>query len=50
MNTQAELQQAMVDFQRTQFGGWPWPSSDHVHPRNTGRFAVHADGRKEEKA
>ncbi len=49
MNTQAELQQAMSDYQRTEFGGWPWPSSAHVHPRDKGRFAIHADGREEIK-
>ncbi|WP_020527620.1 pirin family protein [Flexithrix dorotheae] len=49
MNYQAEIQQAMMDFQQTQFGGWPWPEHDHVHPREQGRFAKHADGRLEEK-
>lgn len=44
MNTQAELQQTMIDYQRTQFGGWPWPSDDPVHPRETGRFARFPDG------
>ncbi len=47
MNSRAEIQQAFVDYQRTQFGGWPWPSDDPVHPRSEGRFAIHADGRVE---
>ena len=47
MNTQAEIQQAFADYRRTEFGGWPWPSSDPVHPREQGRFAKHADGRVE---
>jgi hypothetical protein len=47
MNTRAEIQQAFVDYQRTRFGGWPWPSDDPVHPRDEGRFAKHADGRIE---
>ena len=47
MNTRAEIQQAMIDYQRTQFGGWPWPSDDPVHPREEGRFARHASGRIE---
>lgn len=47
MNTRAELQQAFVDYQRTQFGGWPWPSDEPVHARDAGRFARHADGRVE---
>ncbi|NVB39473.1 pirin family protein [Pseudenhygromyxa sp. WMMC2535] len=49
MNTQAELQQAMVDYRRTHFGGWPWKRDDPVHPREAGRFAIHADGRREER-
>jgi hypothetical protein len=48
MNTRAELQQAFNDYQRTQFGGWPFPVNDPVHPRERGRFARHADGRVEE--
>jgi redox-sensitive bicupin YhaK (pirin superfamily) len=47
MNTRAEIQRAMADYQRTHFGGWPWPSDDPVHGRDEGRFARHADGRTE---
>jgi quercetin 2,3-dioxygenase len=50
MNTAAEIQQAMVDYRRTQFGGWPWASDDPVHPRDEGRFARHADGRLERRS
>ncbi len=49
MNTRAEIRQAFADFQATQFGGWPWPRHDHTHPRESGRFALYADGRKEER-
>ena len=49
MNTQAEIHQAFADYRRTEFGGWPWASSDPVHPRDKGRFARHADGRLEER-
>jgi redox-sensitive bicupin YhaK (pirin superfamily) len=47
MNTQAEIQQAMQEYQQTQFGGWPWPSYEHVHPREKGRFARYPDGKEE---
>ncbi len=47
MNTRAEIQQAFADYQRTQFGGWPWPDESPVHGRTEGRFARHADGRVE---
>lgn len=49
MNSQAEIQQAYQEYQQTQFGGWPWPSYDHVHPRERGRFAKHANGVEEVK-
>ncbi len=47
MNSPAEIQQAFVDYRRTEFGGWPWASDGPVHPRDEGRFAIHADGRTE---
>ncbi|MEC7987490.1 MAG: pirin-like C-terminal cupin domain-containing protein, partial [Myxococcota bacterium] len=49
MNTQQEIRQAIYDYQRTGFGGWPWDRKDPVHNANSGRFALHADGTKEER-
>ncbi|MEM7325947.1 MAG: pirin family protein [Actinomycetota bacterium] len=48
LNDEAGVRQAMLDYQRTQFGGWPWPSDDPVHGDVPARFARHADGRVEE--
>jgi len=50
MNTQAEIMQAMQDYRRTQFGGWPFADSAPVHGRDAKRFARHPDGRLEEPA
>lgn len=47
MNTQAEIVQAVEDYQRTEFGGWGWESRSPVHPRETPRFATYGDGRIE---
>ncbi|HEY5377296.1 MAG TPA: pirin family protein [Polyangiaceae bacterium] len=47
MNTRAEIQRAMLDYQQTRFGGWPFQSDDPVHGREAGRFAKHADGKVE---
>ena len=49
MNSRAEIAQAFSDYQRTQFGGWPWKRDDPVHPREQGRFAKHADGKVESR-
>jgi quercetin 2,3-dioxygenase len=49
MNTQAEIQQAMNEYRQTEFGGWPWPSYEHVHPREKTRFAKYPDGKEEIK-
>jgi redox-sensitive bicupin YhaK (pirin superfamily) len=49
MNTKEEINQAFEDYHKTQFGGWPWPKIAQIHAREEGRFALHADGRKETK-
>jgi len=49
MNDQAGIRQAMEDYGRTGFGGWPWPDEAPVHGGpEQGRFARHVDGRVEE--
>lgn len=47
MNTQEEIQQTYADYQKTRFGGWPWPRHDQVHGREKTRFAKYPDGREE---
>ena len=49
MNTRLEIQETFDEFQKTQFGGWPWPTHEPVHGGDKGRFALHADGRLEVK-
>lgn len=47
MNSREEIVQTFEDYQRTQFGGWPWPRHDMVHGPDIERFARHPDGRME---
>ena len=47
MNSQGEIQEAMTDYRKTEFGGWPWPMHEMVHPRSRGRFAKYRDGSEE---
>jgi hypothetical protein len=49
MNTGAEIQLAMREYQQTQFGGWPWPNYENVHPHEKGRFALYPDGKEESR-
>jgi quercetin 2,3-dioxygenase len=49
MNSEAEIRQTFIDYQKTQFGGWPWPSHEPVHPKERGRFAKYVDGSEEYK-
>ena len=50
MNSREEIQKAFSDYQRTQFGGWPWPKYEQTHGRDKGRFAKFSDGTIEERS
>ena len=43
-NSKGEIEEIMDEYRNTNFGGWPWKSSDPVHDENLGRFAKFADG------
>jgi redox-sensitive bicupin YhaK (pirin superfamily) len=49
MNTQVEIQQTFDDYNKTEFGGWPWPNPDQTHGQNPQRFAKYADGKEEKR-
>ncbi len=46
MNNQIEIREAIHEYQQTEFGGWPWPSLDHVHHKSKGRFAMYPNGKE----
>lgn len=46
MNTEQQIAEAVEDYQRTGFGGWPWPGLGPTHGLG-GRFARYPDGREE---
>ena len=49
MNTPQEINEALMEYRQTAFGGWPWPKHDQTHPRERDRFASHADGTEDIK-
>lgn len=46
VNNHHEINETIMEFQRTQFGGWPWPSYENTHEKHRGRFAIFADGKE----
>lgn len=47
MNTREEIVQTFQDYQRTEFGGWPWGRPDFIHGTKIEKFAKYPDGRIE---
>ncbi len=47
MNYEGEIREAMMEYQTTEFGGWPWPDHDFTHGKEKGRFARYPDGEEE---
>ncbi|MEE3245120.1 MAG: pirin family protein [Bacteroidota bacterium] len=43
-NTRKDIETAFMNYQQTQFGGWPWDSHEHTHAADRGRFALFPDG------
>ncbi len=48
MNTEQEIRDAFAEYQKTQFGGWPWgdKETDIVNPKEVGRFASYNFGKE----
>jgi len=49
MNTEQEIRDTIADYQKTQFGGWPWPMKEQVWDKAKGRFARYDDGTEEQE-
>jgi redox-sensitive bicupin YhaK (pirin superfamily) len=47
MNTNQEIQQAMQDYQTTQFGGWKWSEKGVIHGGKIERFAKYPNNKEE---
>ncbi|MDL5050160.1 pirin family protein [Oscillatoria amoena NRMC-F 0135] len=48
-NSMEDIQRAFDEYRQTEFGGWPWPSYEHVHPRDKDRFALYPNGIEERR-
>ena len=49
MTTREEIVETFKDYQRTEFGGWPWPKTDMVHGEKIEKFAKYPDGKIERR-
>lgn len=47
MNTREEIIRTIHEYQKSEFGGWPWPRPDMVHGPKIERFAKYPDGHTE---
>ena len=43
-NSREEINEIMKEFQRPEFGGWPWDRPGPVHDKSLGRFSKVGDG------
>ncbi|QZE14999.1 pirin family protein [Halosquirtibacter laminarini] len=43
------LKKKLKEYRETEFGGWPWSTSETVHDKNYGRFSVNPDGNRTDK-
>jgi len=48
VNTREDLMMTMQMYQRTEFGGWPWPTTDHHHVKDQPRFAKRPGAKQDE--
>lgn len=44
MNSKEDILRTIQDYQRTEFGGWPWQKHDMVHGATIERFAKYPNG------
>ena len=43
-NSQEEIEEAIQEYRKTHFGGWPYKTNEPVHDKSKGRFAHFSDG------
>jgi len=45
-NSQEEIQEAMQEYRKIQFGGWPYKTNEPIHAKKMDRFANFVNGKK----